>query len=147
MAYASRMNGCLSEDDIEDLALQAQQRNIELGVTGVLFIAEDRFLQVLEGEHAAVAWLYQRIAADPRHDHFVDLLDQPLDARVFEGWTMRIMDEYDLPLEQRRLVMDSLYHAEDLDEIGSRLPPVEFAHCYAALAGSAPRPFHYPAQP
>ncbi len=139
MAYVSRQSPDLSEDDLVSLSLEAQNRNIALRVTGALFLTGGRFLQILEGDHTAVSWLFDRIARDRRHHRVVPVLDCAIDTRVFDGFSMRIMEEHDLALEWRRIVVDTLDRAERLDEVGGRLKAVEFAHCYAALGNSTPR--------
>jgi hypothetical protein len=140
MAYISRLTADMGDDELVTLTVQAQRRNLSLDVTGVLFMSDDRVLQILEGDRRALSWLFPRINADPRHRHVIRVLDCPIDQRVFEGWSMRLMNEQDLGLDWRRIVLDSLDHAERLDEIGGRLKVVEFAHCYAALGAASPRP-------
>jgi hypothetical protein len=140
IAYVSRISPGLSAADLTEIALDAQRRNQALRVTGVLFMTDTRFLQIIEGEHRAVSWLYERIAADPRHLDIVNVLDRATDTRVFEFWSMRLMDEHDLGPHWRRIVLDTIDRAERLKETGGRLKAVEFAHCYAALGNSAPRP-------
>jgi len=138
LAYVSRMTTPLPTEELVALALHAERANRTLGVTGALFLDEDRFLQILEGDRRAVGWLIARIETDPRHTRLLRVFDGPIDARMFASWSMRCMDEKDLSPERRRVVLDSIARAERLDEIGGRLAPVEFAHCYAALCGSAP---------
>jgi hypothetical protein len=98
----------LSDTDLASLAIHAQTRNRTLGVTGILFLAGDHFLQILEGDRAPVAWLYGMIVADPRHHEMVKVLDGPLDHRAFEGWFMRLLTDDDITEPARSLVMNAL---------------------------------------
>ena len=59
-----------------------------IGITGVLCFSDDIFLQVLEGGRSAVNALYNRIAADPRHNDVVLLSYEEIGERRFAGWSM-----------------------------------------------------------
>jgi len=62
--------------------LMVSRRNNDLsGVTGLLFTDGTRFLQVLEGDHAAVSATFQRIQTDPRHHAVVVLSNREVDER------------------------------------------------------------------
>ncbi|MFD2717252.1 BLUF domain-containing protein [Hymenobacter monticola] len=79
-------------DTPELLALlhQCRTRNAAQNITGLLLYAADgRFMQLLEGEQAAVLSLYhQRIARDPRHFKFRVLSEGPCRERTFDSWAM-----------------------------------------------------------
>lgn len=72
-----------------DRILAASRRNnLAAGVTGLLYAEGRRFLQVLEGEEAAVAETFARIRRDPGHRAVVVLSDRDVDAREFGEWAM-----------------------------------------------------------
>lgn len=101
IAYCSRMTRGLSEDAILEIARTSQRRNHELGVTGLLFCAADRFIQLLEGEAAVLSSLYERIRRDERHCEVVTVMDGPIAERSFADWSMRLVSDGDLsPTEQ-----------------------------------------------
>jgi hypothetical protein len=66
----------------------ARRTNRELDITGALVLADDAFVQALEGDEQAVRGLYARIARDPRHDHCSVLEEQSVDGRTFGRWAM-----------------------------------------------------------
>lgn len=80
---------------------QARGNNKARGITGALLLGGGTFVQVLEGDEAAVRSLYDRIVRDPRHDA-VSLLDTgAVPARLFSRWAMaEVSDEggSDIPL-------------------------------------------------
>jgi len=115
MAYCSRMASPLSDDALAGLAIHADARNQTLDVVGVLFVAGGRFLQVLEGERAAVRWLYDVIAQDPRHRRVTKLMDMPIERRAFDGWSMRLICDADLADRSWMTVLKSLETARLLD--------------------------------
>jgi hypothetical protein len=79
-------------DTPELLALlhQCRARNAAHGITGLLLYAADgRFMQLLEGEQTAVHDLYHhRIARDPRHFDCRVLREGPCPERTFDSWAM-----------------------------------------------------------
>lgn len=79
----------------------ARSRNKQLGVTGALLVSDGFFVQVLEGDEAAVRTLFDHIAKDPRHDG-VELVETiAATPRVFSRWAMAevgIDGEKDTPL-------------------------------------------------
>lgn len=66
-------------------------------MTGALLVADDVFVQVLEGEEDAVRSLYCRIELDPRHEA-VTVLQTGLSERAFPSWsTATLADDDDGP--------------------------------------------------
>jgi Sensors of blue-light using FAD len=74
--------------DMAAIVGQSIRNNRRVGVTGLLWGDGKRFLQVLEGEDAAVQTTFDRIAADPRHRGIVVLHDRTIAAREFGEWSM-----------------------------------------------------------
>jgi EAL domain-containing protein (putative c-di-GMP-specific phosphodiesterase class I) len=67
---------------------EAKQKNALLGVTGVLLHDGTHFLQVLEGPITILNELVAIIEADPRHQHFVTLVKEPIAKREYSSWSM-----------------------------------------------------------
>ena len=83
------------------LFTNARRNNKAAGITGALLLTGDWFVQVLEGEEAAVRDLYGRIERDPRHDQVALLSAEPEADVVFGRWSMaRVSEdgEPDIPL-------------------------------------------------
>lgn len=83
---------------IDPAALQAildssRKNNAPVGITGFLLYADDSFLQILEGESAALDDTYSRIVKDPRHTALRLLERAPINRRRFSDWSMG----FDLP--------------------------------------------------
>lgn len=81
--YRSSAARCLDDAELGRLVTQAQIYNCSQAVTGVLLCDGQHFLQMLEGEQAAVAKLYDHIAQDPRHTGVVPLLNASVITRLF----------------------------------------------------------------
>lgn len=88
IVYASTSVAPFSEPELRDLLAQARANNAEAGVTGMLVYSGGQFLQVLEGEPAAVIGTFERIAADPRHMEIVTLQRGNFADQWFANWAM-----------------------------------------------------------
>jgi hypothetical protein len=86
--YSSAAVVPFSELELQRLLLQARENNTRLGVTGMLLYQEGSFLQVVEGEGPLLETLFQRIAADKRHQRVITLLRREVEARHFGDWAM-----------------------------------------------------------
>jgi len=90
LMYASRASGAIDQEVLAAILRKSKAHNPTVGVTGALILcpASGVFLQVLEGGRAAVNALYNRIAADKRHQDVVLLSYEEIDERRFAVWSM-----------------------------------------------------------
>lgn len=86
--YLSWATTPFSDTQLQELLAVSRTHNAQLGVTGILFYGNERFMQVLEGEEAAVRALYARIRRDPRHGNILTYIDKPVAKRTFARWGM-----------------------------------------------------------
>ncbi|KCZ59681.1 BLUF domain-containing protein [Hyphomonas chukchiensis] len=86
--YASRPADALKGTFLDNILNQSRTNNPALGITGLLCVSDDLFIQVLEGGRDEVCELFNAIVRDSRHTH-VRLLDYAeIDERMFGNWTM-----------------------------------------------------------
>jgi len=95
--YMSRAATELKPTDLAALLVQSRRNNEQAGITGALVYGDGQFMQVLEGDEAAVMDCYQRIAQDPRHDAVFKLADKAIEERYFVNWSMAF---HELPPDQ-----------------------------------------------
>lgn len=90
LIYQSQSLVPFDTPELAALLTQCRASNARADITGLLLYTPDgRFLQVLEGEHAAVRQLYyQRIVADPRHFSCRLLSAGECQYRAFAAWRM-----------------------------------------------------------
>ncbi len=88
LIYLSRATQLFSEAALLDLLQYARHYNAQHDITGILAYGNGQFMQVLEGEQAAIAALYEHITRDPRHDNLVRFADKPIAQRSFTDWAM-----------------------------------------------------------
>ena len=88
LIYVSSATVPFSTEDLQQLLTRSRESNTAVGVTGMLLYKSGNFMQLLEGEEAAVLAVYQRIARDPRHSGALVLLKQQTEQRAFADWSM-----------------------------------------------------------
>ena len=96
ISYVSRATAPMSSEDLLSLLRQCLTNNPGSAVTGMLFYANETFLQTLEGEEADVDHLLQRIKADPRNTDIQLLHRRTIERRDYSDWSMgfrRLTDE------------------------------------------------------
>ncbi len=86
--YVSAASKDFKASQVMPLLQKARAKNTALGLTGMLLYAEGSFFQVLEGPQAVVQALYEQIVADGRHSLVTKVVEEPIDHRDFEQWTM-----------------------------------------------------------
>ena len=88
LIYRSTATRLLGDEELARMVEQARINNYSQAITGVLFYAEGRFLQVLEGEEEKVEALYEYISSDSRHGEVVRIHSGPVPQRLFTHWSM-----------------------------------------------------------
>ena len=107
---------------------QASSNNSSNGITGLLMLIGDSFVQVLEGEPKALTTLFGKIAADKRHSDVELVSFESINRRSFDQWAMRLVDIYDLAGDKRTYLLskyavenDNIIIPEDLYQLHSLL--------------------------
>ena len=80
IAYVSDYTGSLStiSDDLPAICKTAQNINPTLGITGVLFYHNGKFMQVIEGERGILETLMDKLGLDSRHTNIMQTMEQLL---------------------------------------------------------------------
>jgi transcriptional regulator with XRE-family HTH domain len=74
--------------NLPDIMATAVRRNASLQITGALLVCGRSYLQVLEGDDAAVQSLFGGIGRDGRHTDIRVLQNEPVESRHFSDWSM-----------------------------------------------------------
>jgi len=90
IAYKSDYQGASSEIEstLLDIAEKSTKNNQAIGITGVLFLHNHMFLQVLEGAQDALERLMSHLQLDSRHKNIVRIIDEEILGRSFGNWSM-----------------------------------------------------------
>ena len=88
MIYCSQATVDFSPEELVALLELARAKNAHSGLTGMLLYSSQSFLQMLEGDAAALAETYERIMADERHVNLRLLMNTEVPSRLFPDWTM-----------------------------------------------------------
>jgi len=78
--------------DLSDLVANSVRNNGRHRITGALALHAGVFVQVLEGEPEALTALMADIEVDPRHRNVRVLARWPVQAQLFIGWAMVLVD-------------------------------------------------------
>ena len=118
LLYASNATERVSEAVLDALLTECRRRNPQIDITGILLYQDGNFIQVLEGEQAAVMQLFAKIERDPRHHGMLVLSERDIEQRSFPGWSMGF----------RRLQSGADQATEDVfqltrDALLARIPP------------------------
>ncbi len=118
----------MPNEDLRALIEQSASKNQEIGITGLLVLSGDQFLQALEGPADAVNALYARIIRDTRHHDLRLISYEPIEETYFHDWGMSLVDLYDLPKPTREILARK-YPSKD----GAVLIPERLHEVYALL--------------
>ena len=78
--------------DLSDIVATSVRNNGRHRITGALALHDGVFVQVLEGEPEALTALMETIEADPRPRNVRVLARWPVQAQLFIGWAMVLVD-------------------------------------------------------
>ena len=110
ISYLSRARAPMSSAQLLELLLQSRSNNLERGITGMLLYGNGTFLQVIEGDDAAVDRLVDRISEDSRHDGIQLLGRREIQQRQYSDWSMGF----------ERVTDEGLQQVEGLHDFGER---------------------------
>jgi len=91
LIYTSNHGG-IEKKDLEDILEVSKIKNDEDGITGLLFSSDEDFIQLIEGGRTAISKCFMRIMHDHRHQGIKVLLASPIQERLFDKWSMRLID-------------------------------------------------------
>ena len=95
LVYISHRKADTDEQAVDDIKRRSEYGNNRRGITGMLLVTDQYFLQFIEGHNAVVDALYQHISADPRHENVRLLQRKVITTRDFSRWNLgvkRILD-------------------------------------------------------
>ncbi len=90
--YASRAAAGTGVAILDEILAQSRRNNPAKGITGMLCVSNDVFIQLLEGGRDEVCDLYNAIVRDPRHEQVRLLAYDEISQRQFGNWTMGRVD-------------------------------------------------------
>lgn len=88
LCYVSSARRRLGPEGLATLLEKSREANARSGITGLLMHCAGNFMQVLEGPADAVHDTMARIRRSELHNDVIQMFDEPLEAREFEGWSM-----------------------------------------------------------
>ncbi|MCJ1688466.1 BLUF domain-containing protein [Rathayibacter sp. VKM Ac-2927] len=98
VVYVSTLLDTLTDAEVRELLETSRAHNTDYAVSGMLVFRGRNVMQLLEGDETTVRALYERISADPRHEHVVTVWTSIHEQRRFPDWSMGF-DELDTPYD------------------------------------------------
>jgi len=86
LCYVSSSTKSLTASDLEHLFRVNKRNNTEHDVTGILIYNDGNFLQILEGKKLTIKNLFKKINNDQRHFNIIQLIDKPIEERIFHEY-------------------------------------------------------------
>lgn len=117
-------DACLPNEDLRQLITRSAEHNRAAGITGLLLLSGDRFLQVLEGPSAPVNQLFGRIMRDPRHHEIELIAYEQIGPTYFDDWAMHLVDLFDLSRAPREYLARKYQVENGVVQIPERLHEV-----------------------
>ena len=88
LVYSSRAKNEMSFTRVLTIIAKSRSANKVRNISGMLLYDRGIFLQVLEGPAETVRSLYASIGRDARHHDLKVLMEEPIQTRLFDGWSM-----------------------------------------------------------
>ena len=110
LIYISKATHPMSSRELNDMLIQAREKNKQLNITGMLVHHEGRFVQILEGHQHQVDSLFDTIKQDPRHSNVFLIESSEVRQRAFPGWEMAFRELFSTELDEHpdiKSLMDS----------------------------------------
>ena len=86
--YASRATAVIEAKLLDSILNQSRENNVPKGITGLLCVAGNSFIQLIEGGRDPVCELLKSIFRDDRHRDVRILIYEEISERRFQSWTM-----------------------------------------------------------
>lgn len=111
IVYLSTATHLMSDRELMEVLRVSRDNNARDGVTGVLVYQGGNFIQVLEGDTAAVDTVYARVMKDPRHHSVLHMLDGEASERLFPDWSMAFRPAASLSDQLKQEIADFITRA------------------------------------
>lgn len=93
--------------DVSGIVSTSVRNNAKRRLTGALALRDGVFVQVLEGDPEALTALMETIEGDDRHRNVRVLARWPVQAKLFMGWAMALVDSRALSPHHSKLLIQT----------------------------------------
>ncbi len=112
LIYRSRSRQPVDWQLIQDILASSESSNQENAISGVLIATTSHFLQMIEGDFAAINALFMKIVRDERHSEVQLIGFDCIENRLFEDWAMHGIGIFDFNVSIIKPLLKK-YGAED----------------------------------
>ncbi|QNF33759.1 BLUF domain-containing protein [Adhaeribacter swui] len=86
--YISTAVISVHEAELQEMLARFRRNNERDNITGMLLYSGEHYVQLIEGEEAALRKLYAKIEKDYLHTNIIKLADGQISHRLFKDWSM-----------------------------------------------------------
>lgn len=108
LTYTSLARLDLQSDDLEAIHRTARETNALEGITGMLIFNGTNFLQIIEGGHAAIDELVERLRRDHRHSGLEIHDERSVEELSFPDWSMELVKVSASYFEAKETIVERL---------------------------------------
>lgn len=117
--YISSATRLMTPPELAELLRQARENNEREEITGMLLYKDGSFMQAFEGEEERATRLHDKILLDRRHKNIITLLEEPLEKRQFDNWSMAFQNVDLLDKDEQSVISPFLSQPFSEDYFGS----------------------------
>ena len=114
----------VSNESLAKLEKTAADNNRSRAINGLLVLAGNVFIQVLEGSAEKLTALFADIMADTRHRKVELIAFESQVPAQFDDWNMRLVDMHDLPGPIRQQMLEKYGQSHEQIKVPKTLPAV-----------------------
>jgi len=92
LAFVSKSCVPITSEMLEGMQKVSERNNSAVGITGLTLTSCGHFMEILEGDAAALASLYSTICKDRRHTNVRCVLFAPAAKRLYPEWALGVYD-------------------------------------------------------
>lgn len=118
--FTSEYAGRPEEVDFElaQISIFGREKNFRLGITGILFFHEGRWLHIMEGESDAIDTLIDSFAKDNRQANMHTLIDAEVPRRGIADWHMasfKMSGSEKITIEELELITQAYIESRNIE--------------------------------
>lgn len=93
ICYVSNSQMEMDNAQVKTLLEYCKEKNMALGIKGVLLYAEGNFFQILEGEKDVIMEIFKKIENDSRHNGLIKIISRDIPTHTFDEYKVDILSD------------------------------------------------------
>lgn len=106
--YVSHAANSFTQEDLEQINAECAEGYRQVGMTGMMLYGCGVFIELLEGDPHYVEYMMDTIKSDARHTNPVTIVEGRATKRIFQDWTMHVLNTSPIGRDQVMIDADCL---------------------------------------